>query len=55
LGESVWLFYPGVELQRHGIRIGNPETFRVCHAFLIQWGLMAVVTIAMAIAALPMP
>jgi hypothetical protein len=42
-------------MQRRGIRIGTPETLKVAYIFLILWGLAAVITIVMAIAALPLP
>jgi hypothetical protein len=42
-------------MQRRGIRIGSPGTLRAYYAFLILWGLIAVVTIVMAVAALPLP
>jgi hypothetical protein len=41
-------------MQRRGIRIGKPETLRTVYVFLTQWGLIAAVTIIMAVAALPL-
>ena len=42
-------------MQRRGIRIGKPETLKLFYAFLALWGLIAVVTIIMAVDALPCP
>ncbi len=42
-------------MQRRGIRIGKPETVKLFYAFLTLWGLIAVVTIIMAVDALPLP
>jgi hypothetical protein len=42
-------------MQRRGIRIGKPETLKVAYVFLTLWGLIAVVTIIMAVAAIPFP
>ena len=39
-------------MQRRGIRIGKPETLKVVYVFLTLWGLIAVVTIIMAVVAL---
>jgi len=41
-------------LQRRGIRIGKPGTLKFYYAFLIIWGLIAVVMIIMAVAVLPL-
>ncbi|MGB3714830.1 MAG: hypothetical protein WA996_10410 [Candidatus Promineifilaceae bacterium] len=42
-------------MQRRGIRIGNPDNLKLFYAFLILWGLIGVVTIVLAVAALPVP
>ena len=42
-------------MQRRGIRIGKPGTLKLFYVFLTLWGLIAVVTIIMAVAALPLP
>ena len=42
-------------MQRREIRIGKPETLKVVYVFLALWGLIAVVTLVMAVAALPFP
>ena len=42
-------------MQRRGIRIGRPETLKLFYAVLTLWGLIALVTIVMAVAALPWP
>ena len=41
-------------MQRRGIRIGQPKTLTVVYVFLTLWGLTAVVTIIMAVSALPL-
>ena len=42
-------------MQRRGIRIGKPGALKLFYVFLALWGLIAVVTIIMAVAALPLP
>ncbi len=42
-------------MQRRGIRIGKPGTLKLFYVFLTLWGLIAVVTIIMAVTALPLP
>ena len=61
VGGGMYLYFAGrmlvvrLAMQRHGIRIGKPETVKLYNAVLILWGLLAVVTIIMALAALPLP
>ena len=61
VGGGIYLYFAGrgivvrVVMQRRGIRIGKPETLKVIYVFLTLWGLIAVVTIVMAVAALPLP
>jgi hypothetical protein len=61
VGGGMYLYLAGrgivvrLLMQRRGIRIGMPGTLRVYYAFLILWGLIAIVTIVMAVAALPLP
>jgi hypothetical protein len=61
VGGGMYLYFAGRGIlvrrlmQRRGIRIGTPETLRQVYAFLTVWGLVAVVTIIMAVAALPQP
>ena len=61
IGGGVYLYFSGrgivvrLTMQRRGIRIGKPGVLKIYYAFLILWGLIAVVTIAMAAAALPLP
>ena len=61
VGGGMYLYFAGRGIvvrrlmQRRGIRIGTPETLKVAYIFLILWGLAAVITIVMAIAALPLP
>ncbi len=60
VGGGMYLYFAGRLLivrrlmQRHGIRIGKPETVKLYNGILILWGLIAVVTIIMAVAALPL-
>ncbi len=60
VGGGMYLYFAGRGIvvrrvmQRRGIRIGTPETLKVAYIFLTLWGLAAVITIAMAIAALPL-
>jgi hypothetical protein len=60
VGGGMYLYFAGRGIlvrrimQRRGIRIGKPETLRTVYVFLTLWGLIAVVTIIMAIAALPL-
>ena len=60
-GGGMYLYFAGRMLVvrrlmgRHGIPVGKPETVKLYNAVLILWGLIAAVTIAMAVAALPLP
>ena len=60
VGGGMYLYFAGRGIvvrrvmQRRGIRIGSPETLRMAYAFLFLWGLAAVITIVLAIAALPL-
>ncbi len=40
-------------MQHRSIRIGDPDALKIAYLFLTLWGLAAVITMAMAIAALP--
>jgi hypothetical protein len=61
VGGGMYLYFAGRMLvvrllMRHsGIPIGKPETVTLYNAVLALWGLLAVVTIFMAVAALPLP
>ena len=61
VGGGIYLYFAGRGIavrwvmQCRGIRIGKPETLKVVYVFLTLWGLTAVVTIIMAVAALPLP
>jgi hypothetical protein len=61
VGGGIYLYFAGrgivvrLVMQRRGIRIGKPETLKVAYVFLTLWGLIAVVTIIMAVAAIPFP
>jgi hypothetical protein len=59
VGGGMYLYFAGrglivrLVMQRRGIRIGRPETLKLFYAVLTLWGLIALVTIVMAVAALP--
>jgi hypothetical protein len=59
VGGGMYLYFAGrgivvrLVMQRRGIRIGQPETLKVIYVFLTLWGLIAVVTIIMAVATWP--
>jgi hypothetical protein len=59
-GGGMYLYFAGRLLivrrmmQQQNIRIGKPETLKLYNVVLILWGLIAVVTIIMAIGALPL-
>jgi 4-amino-4-deoxy-L-arabinose transferase-like glycosyltransferase len=59
VGSGMYLYFAGrgiavrLMMQRRGIRIGQPETLKVIYVFLTLWGLTAVITIIMTVAALP--
>lgn len=61
VGGGMYLYFAGrgitvrLAMQRRGIRIGMPGTLKVIYVLLSLWGLIAVVTIIMALAALPLP
>ena len=58
VGGGMYLYFAGRGIlvrrlmQRRGIDIGTPQTLRPVYTFLTVWGLVAVVTIIMAVAAL---
>lgn len=59
VGGGAYLYFAGrgivvrLVMQGRGIRIGKPGTLKLYYAFLALWGLIAAVTIVMAVAALP--
>ena len=61
VGGGMYLYFAGrgivvrLIMQRRGIRIGKPETLKLFNVVLTLWGLIAVVTIVVAVAALPLP
>jgi hypothetical protein len=61
VGGGMYLYFAGrgivtrLAMQRRGIRIGKPETLKQVYVFLALWGLVGVVTLAMGVAALPLP
>jgi len=60
VGGGMYLYLAGrgilvrLAMHRRGIRIGKPGTLKMYYMFLTLWGLIAVVTIIMAVAALPL-
>jgi len=61
VGGGSYLYFAGrgivvrLVMQRQAIRVGKPGTLKLYFLFLILWGLIAVVTIILAVAALPHP
>ena len=61
VGGGMYLYFAGrgiavrLVMQRREIRIGKPETLKVVYVFRTLWGLTAIVTIIMAVVALPLP
>lgn len=61
VGSSMYLYFAGrgiltrLAMQRRGIRVGNPGALKAYYVFLSLCGLIAVVTIIMAVTALPLP
>ncbi len=61
VGGGMYLYFAGrgitvrLAMRRRGIRIGMPKNLAAIYVFLILWALIAVVTIIMAVAALPLP
>jgi len=61
VGGGMYLYFAGRGIVvrqlmgRRGIRIGTPGTVKLFNVVLTLWGLIAVVTIVMAVAALPLP
>ena len=60
VGGGMYLYFAGRMLvvrrvmQRHEVPIGKPDTVKLYTAVLLLWGLIAVVTILMAVNALPL-
>ncbi len=60
VGGGMYLYFAGrgiavrLVMQRRKIRIGKPEALKMVYVFLTLWGLAAIVTIIMAIMALPL-
>lgn len=61
IGSGSYLYFAGrgivtrLVMQRRGIRIGAPGTLKLFYMFLVLWSLIAIVTIFMALSALPLP
>lgn len=59
VGGGMYLYFAGRGIlarrvmQDHGLQIGSPESLKVAYIFLTLWGLAAIITIILAIAALP--
>lgn len=58
VGGGMYAYFAGrgvstrLEMQHDGFRIGSPQGIRVAYAFLVAWGVLALVTIAAAVAVL---
>ena len=56
VGGGMYFYFAGrgifvrLAMQRRGIRIGKPGTLKIVYIFLTIWGLVAIVTIFMAVA-----
>lgn len=61
VGGGMYLYFAGrllvvrTMMRRRGIRIGKPETVKLYNGVLMLWGLIALITIVMAVMALPLP
>ena len=61
VGGGMYLYFAGrgiaqrLVMRRRGIRIGKPSYWKGVYVFLTLWGLIAIVTMSMAVAALPLP
>ena len=61
VGGGIYLYFAGrgiaqrLEMQRRGIRIGKPKSVGAAFVFLFLWGLIGLITIIIAVAALPLP
>ena len=59
VGGGMYLYFAGRGIvtrrvmQRSNIQIGQPETLKAAYTFLTLWGFAAIITIILAIAALP--
>ncbi len=60
IGGGMYLYFAGRGIlvrrvmRRRNIRIGKPETLKIIDFFLALWGMVAAITIGMAIVALPL-
>jgi len=60
VGGGMYLYFSGRGIivrrvmQQRGMQIGTPENLKMANIFLTLWGLAAVITIVMALAALPL-
>ena len=61
VGGGIYLYFAGrgivvrLVMQHQGFRIGKPGTVKLCYLSLLLWGLIGLVTIFLAVAALPLP
>ena len=59
VGGGMYLYFSGRGIlarrvmQGHGLQIGSPESLKVAYIFLTLWVLAAIITVILAIAALP--
>ena len=59
VGGGMYVYFAGrgiftrVAMQRRGFRVGNPLNLKLGYTLLAVWGVMAVITIAAAVVALP--
>ncbi len=60
VGGGMYLYFAGrgiaqrLVMQHRGIRIGKPSLLKLYYVVLVLWGLIALVTIVIAVAALPL-
>ena len=60
IGGGMYLYFAGRGIlvrwvmRRRDIRIGEPQTLKIAYLFLALWGLVATITIVLAIVALPL-
>jgi len=61
IGGGIYLYFAGrgissrLAMQSRGVRIGKPKNVGATYVFLFLWGLIGLITIIMAVAALPLP
>ena len=61
IGGGIFLYFAGRGIivrrvmQQRGIRIGDPQTLKTAYIALAVWGAVALITVIMAVADLPLP